>query len=190
MDVLRLTLAAGLIVHKLLWEFLRWKVRASNSQSKCAPTLRSMFVKTLKATVFVFLLVQALFLDLFPISNEPSVLRNTGAIIFLMGLSLAIVGRLQLGKNWLDLEDANVLADQSLVTRGVYAYIRHPIYSGDILLLIGLELALNSWLVLAMSVPLLIVVKQALAEEALLRHVYANYDSYCRQTKRFIPFIA
>ena len=190
MDVLRLTLAAGLILHKSLWEFLRWKLRASHRQSKRAPTPSSMLVKTLKATVFVFLVVQTLFLDLFPISNEPSVLRNAGAIIFLMGLSLAIVGRLQLGKNWLDLEDADVLADQSLVTRGVYAYIRHPIYSGDILLLIGLELALNSWLVLAVSVPLFIVVKQAVAEEALLRHVYANYDSYCRQTKRFIPFIA
>jgi protein-S-isoprenylcysteine O-methyltransferase Ste14 len=185
-----LTLAVGLIFHKLLWEVLRRKASARQNQKKHSPTLLSTSVKALKAVVFVFLIVQTVFLDLFPISESPARLQIAGMVIFVVGLALAIVGRLQLGKNWLDLEDAQVLSGQWLVTGGVYAYIRHPIYSGDILLLIGLELALNSWLVLAVSLPLLIVVKRAAAEEALLARAYPNYDRYCQQTKRFIPFIA
>ena len=189
MDGLRLILAAGLIVHKLLWEVLRRTARKPQSQSKRAPTLGSFFVKAAKAVVFVFLIVQTLFLDLLPISEEPGALRNAGAVIFFVGFCLAILGRLYLGKNWLDLEDAQVLSDQSLVTGGVYAYVRHPIYSGDILLLFGLQLALNSWLVAAVLIPLVIVIRQVLAEEALLLRAFPGYVSYCARTKRFIPFI-
>jgi protein-S-isoprenylcysteine O-methyltransferase Ste14 len=189
MDGLRLTLAAGLIFHKLLWELLRARARGPHNQSARSLTLRSMFVKAVKAAVFFFLIVQTLFLDLFPISEEPAHLKNAGAVIFFMGLSLAIVGRLQLGKNWLDLEDAQVRSNQSLVTGGVYAYVRHPIYGGDILLLLGLQLALNSWLVLAVVIPLVIVVRQVLAEEALLLSAFPGYVSYCARTKRFIPFV-
>jgi protein-S-isoprenylcysteine O-methyltransferase Ste14 len=189
MDGLRLTLASGLIFHKLLWELLRAKARRPQNQSTRSPTLRSMFVKAVKAAVFVFLIGQTLFLGLFPISEEPGHLRNAGAVIFFVGLSLAILGRLQLGKNWLDLEDARVRSDQSLVTGGVYAYVRHPIYGGDILLLFGLQLALNSWLVLAVVIPLVIVIRQVLAEEALLLRAFPGYVSYCARTKRFIPFV-
>jgi protein-S-isoprenylcysteine O-methyltransferase Ste14 len=110
-------------------------------------------------------------------------------VIFFVGLTLAILGRLQLGKNWLDLEDARVRSDQSLVTGGVYAYVRHPIYGGDILLLFGLQLALNSWLVLAIVIPLVIVIRQVLAEETLLLRAFPGYVSYCARTKRFIPFV-
>ena len=188
MDGLRLTLTAGLIFHKLLWELLRGKAHGAPKQSPGAP-LSTIFIKTVKAAVFVFLVVQSLFLELFPIREAPAALTNAGIAIFFLGLALAIVGRLQLGKNWLDLEDARVRSDQSLVTRGVYAYVRHPIYAGDILLLFGLELALNSWLVVAVIVPLVIVIRQVLAEEALLLRAFPGYVSYCARTKRFIPFL-
>jgi protein-S-isoprenylcysteine O-methyltransferase Ste14 len=188
-DGLRLVVAAGLIFHKLLWELLRGKARGARKQSPRPSTDASIFIKAVKAAVFVFLLAQTLFLDLFPIREESAALASAGAVVFFVGLALAIVGRLQLGKNWLDLEDAAVRSDQSLVTRGVYAYVRHPIYAGDILLLFGLELALNSWLVVAVIIPLVIVIRQVLAEEALLIHAFPGYVSYCARTKRFIPFL-
>jgi len=50
-------------------------------------------------------------------------------------------------------------------------------------------LALNSWLVLAVLVPFLIVIKQAIAEENLLTQAIPVYKAYCSRTKRFIPFI-
>jgi len=189
MDTLRLTLAAGLMFHKLLWEFLREKARGAQKQSPRSVTVSSIFVKAVKAAVFLFLVAQTLLLELLPIREEPATLRNAGTVIFFLGLALAIIGRLQLGKNWLDLEEARVRSDQSLVTRGVYAYVRHPIYAGDILLLFGLELALNSWLVVAVIIPLVIVIRQVLTEEALLQRAFPGYVSYCARTKRFIPFV-
>ena len=122
--------------------------------------------------------------------EQPIILQIVGSSIYLLGLTVAVLGRLQLGSNWVDIEDYRVLPEQSLVTRGVYHYVRHPIYSGDVLLLLGLELALNSWLVLAVPVFFLIVVRQAVAEEEMLSKSFLEYGAYCTRTKRFIPFIA
>ena len=66
-----------------------------------------------------------------------------GLILYTAGLAIAIIGRIELGKNWANIEDYQVLHEQKLVDKGMYRLIRHPIYSGDILLIFGLELALN-----------------------------------------------
>jgi len=190
MEPLRIVLFLGLVFHKLLWELLKKRNRLASVRRRPSGFLAKWFIKPLKALALAFLALQTLFLDLFPIVAQPSALRVWGTVIYFVGLGTAILGRVQLGKNWMDLEDFQVLPEQSLVTKGIYAYIRHPIYTGDILLLIGLQLALNSWLVLAVLIPLRIAVKQALAEESALAHGFPAYQTYCKRTKRFIPFIA
>ena len=190
MNALRIALFLGLVLHKLLWEFLKKRGRIPAVQCPSTGLPAKRFVKPLKKLVLAFLIIQTLFLDLLPIAAEPSILRLWGTVIYFTGLSTALLGRLQLGKNWVDIEDYQVLPEQSLTTGGIYRYIRHPIYTGDIVLLVGLELALNSWLVLAVIVPLVITVKQALAEEALLRQAFPSYQAYCDRTKRFIPFVS
>ncbi len=186
---LRLILFLGLIIHKLLWEVLKIRHRGPTPSQKPIKSSGSWPVKIVKGTILTFLGFQALFLDIFPISDQPGHLRLIGTALYFVGLATAVTGRLQLGKNWADLEDYQVLPEQSLVTAGIYNYIRHPIYAGDILLLAGLELALNSWLVLGVSIPLAIAIRQALKEEALLSRVFPHYHGYCTRTKRFIPFI-
>jgi protein-S-isoprenylcysteine O-methyltransferase Ste14 len=99
------------------------------------------------------------------------------------------VSRLQLGSNWSDIETAKVLRDQAVVAIGVYRYIRHPIYVGDLLLLIGLQLSLNSWLVIAALLISPVVLWQAITEEKMLVESLPGYGAYCMRTKRFIPFV-
>jgi protein-S-isoprenylcysteine O-methyltransferase Ste14 len=72
----------------------------------------------------------------------------------------------------------------------LYRYIRHPIYVGDLLLLAGLELSLNSWLVAGVIVMAPFVLWKAIREEQVLARALPDYDSYRMKTKRFIPFIA
>lgn len=182
-------MVAGLLVHKLFWEIMKRREKAARSASR-RPSLAVQCVKLVKIAVLLFLVVQALFLDLLPISEKPSVLRVVGASVFLIGLATAIAGRWQLGDNWVDLEEYQVVPRQAVVAHGLYRYIRHPIYTGDLLLLTGLQLALNSWLVLGVCVPAAVIIRQAYAEEALLLRDLSGYDSYCRRTKRFIPFVA
>ena len=189
MVTLRLILFVGLIFHKLVWELMKRRGGVPQAKQECSKRPWQHLVKFFKTMVLCFLAVQTLFLDLFPISDQPTVLTIIGTGIFFAGLATALVGRLQLGKNWVDLEDYQLLPGQSLVTHGIYRYIRHPIYTGDILLLVGLELALNSWLVVAVFILLLLIIRQALAEEALLARAFPDYNAYRARTHRFIPFL-
>jgi protein-S-isoprenylcysteine O-methyltransferase Ste14 len=189
LEILRLILFLGLILHKLLWEVLKIRDGALRASQKPIDTSGSWPVKILKAVILVFLGFQTLFLDIFPISDQAGYLKLIGTALYFVGLTTAVTARLQLGNNWADLEDYQVLPEQSLVTTGIYGYIRHPIYTGDILLLAGLELALNSWLVLAVSITLAVAIRQALKEEILLSQVFSDYHEYCTRTKRFVPFI-
>lgn len=188
MSLLRLFLFSGLVLHKLLWEISKRRGEHPKSTERKL-SLAKHGIKYSKAAVLAFLVVQTLFLDVFPISNQSSLIRIIGTVIYSVGLAMAILGRIQLGKNWVDLEDYQVLPGQSVVSNGIYRYIRHPIYTGDVLLLIGLELALNSWLVLATAILIPIVVRQALQEEVLLSKGLPGYSEYRKRTKMFIPFV-
>ena len=189
MFFLRVIYVAGMAVHKLVWEVLKRRdSRPEPAAEPVSPTKR--LVKLFKAMVLGAIILQTLFVPDFPqISKRPFWLRVVGTVIYFVGLATAILGRLQLGDNWVDLEDYQVIPEQALVTKGLYRFIRHPIYAGDILLLLGLELALNSWLVLG-TVPLTaVVLRQAKAEEEVLSDSFTNYEEYRQQSKMLIPFI-
>lgn len=188
MDILRLVLFAGLVFHKFVWEAMKIGGRAPSAPPRSSSVFKRL-VKYAKSAVLIGLVIQTLFLDLFPISDRPAELRVWGVVLFAVGLAVAVVGRLQLGKNWANLEDYQLLQGQALVKTGLYQYVRHPIYTGDLLLLVGLELALNSWLVLGVLVPLIVVLRQTSAEELLLAKALDGYEEYRKNTKRFIPFV-
>ncbi len=59
-------------------------------------------------------------------------LEGIGLAVFLLGLALAIWARVYLGRNWG--MPMSQKADPELVTTGPYSSVRHPIYSGIILL--------------------------------------------------------
>lgn len=189
MRLLRLALGMGLLLHKALWEAMKPQGAQEAVASSPPPGLQKRAVKGAKVVALGFLVLQTLALDVAPISKRPGSLRVFGLAIYAFGLLVAVLGRLQLGRNWANVEDAQVLPDQQLVKDGIYRYIRHPIYAGDLLLLAGLQLALNSWLVLGALLPLGIVLKRTSAEEALLSERFAEYPQYQKRTKRLIPFV-
>lgn len=189
MLLLRVYLLAGLIIHKLVWETLK-RQRANPRANVDSPkSTRLLLVKVVKIGILLGIAAQTLMPDVLPIAHEATSLRIIGAAIYTAGLLMAIVGRLQLGVNWSDIEDAQVIRDQAVVASGLYRFIRHPIYVGDLLLLIGLELSLNSWLVIVAVLIAPVVLRQAISEEKLLLQSLPGYGAYCLRTKRFIPFV-
>jgi protein-S-isoprenylcysteine O-methyltransferase Ste14 len=189
MDWLRIFLFSGMLLHKLVWEVMKSSGPASRKPRPAFTLTPKTIVKLGKSAVLLFLLVQTLFLDILPITGSPGTLRMIGTAIYVLGLATAIIGRLQLGRNWANLEDAQVLSNQRLVQDGIYRFIRHPIYTGDLLLILGLELALNSWLVVLFFALAAVVVRQTLAEEAILARSFPEYQGYRSRSKMFIPFV-
>jgi protein-S-isoprenylcysteine O-methyltransferase Ste14 len=184
LDPLRLYLLAGLVAHKVLWEWLK------RGQSRSPrPALAVRAVKVVKMVVLIGIVAQALLPTVAPISNDVFLTRPLGVLLFTLGLATAMAARWQLGSNWTDIESAAVLPEHAVVSRGIYRYVRHPIYAGDVVMLIGLELALNSWLVLGAIALAPVVMRQAIGEERALRATLPGYAEYCARTKRFIPFV-
>ncbi len=189
MDLLRIVLFLGMVFHKLVWDVMKRREGTQRALRKSFKIGPKSALKLFKSLFLVFLIVQTLFLDILPISDQPTTLRIVGLIIFFTGLAISVTGRIQLSNNWVDLEDFQVLPEQKLVKSGIYRYIRHPIYSGDTLLVIGLELALNSWLVIGALCLIPIVYKQALDEEAVLSQAFPDYEDYKMETKMFVPYL-
>jgi protein-S-isoprenylcysteine O-methyltransferase Ste14 len=182
--VLRIFLFLGLVVRRANLEAMK-RAQARPDTRPARVTL----VKVIKGGVQLFLAAQALFLDVWPIPDAPPALRAAGVVLFALGLATTIASRRRLGKNWVDLEEAQILREHRLVTDGLYRYIRHPIYTADLLLFTGMQLALASGLVVAVLPLVVILVRQSAREEVQLEQAFPGYAEYRRRTKRFIPFV-
>ena len=78
---------------------------------------------------------------------------------------------------------------QPVVSTGPYAYVRHPMYSGALLLLAAMPLALGSWLSVLLLVPFFPVLAwRILDEEDFLRKNLPGYAEYMRRVQyRLVP---
>jgi protein-S-isoprenylcysteine O-methyltransferase Ste14 len=84
-----------------------------------------------------------------------------------------------------------VAADQTVISTGPYAIVRHPMYSGSLLYVLGVPLALGSWWgLLVVPVLLLTLIWRLFDEEAVLQERLAGYADYARTVcYRLIPCV-
>lgn len=186
MLILQIYLFFGLVLHKVVWEVLK----RSNSEKPRENTSKSLvLIKAVKIAILIGIMVQIWLPDVLPIATDSTGVRVAGIIIYTIGLTMALAARFQLGENWANIETGQVLNRQNVVANGIYRYVRHPIYVGDLLLLFGLELALNSWLVVGVVILAPVVLLKAINEERMLTEELPGYSAYRHRSKRFIPFV-
>jgi protein-S-isoprenylcysteine O-methyltransferase Ste14 len=84
-----------------------------------------------------------------------------------------------------------VMEGQTTISTGPYGLVRHPMYSGAVVLLIGVPIALGSWWGLITIPPLVaVIVWRLLDEERLLIDKLPGYPEYrARVTHRLIPYL-
>lgn len=115
-------------------------------------------------------------------------LAPAGLILMWLGLAIRIWSVVTLGASFRTTVEVD--ADQPLVESGPYRYVRHPSYTGILLLAAGYGVALGNWLSLAIlvAVPLVTTIRRITVEEATLTEVLgAPYESYKHRTKRLLP---
>lgn len=114
----------------------------------------------------------------------------TGAIgiaLCALGIGLAIWARACLGRNWGT--PMSRKEDPDLVTGGPYAVIRHPIYTGLLLAMIGSVLGKNPFWVLLLPTAAYLIYS-ARREETLMAELFPDrYPAYRRRTKMLVPFL-
>ncbi|HET7048059.1 MAG TPA: isoprenylcysteine carboxylmethyltransferase family protein [Solirubrobacteraceae bacterium] len=116
------------------------------------------------------------------------ILQVVGLILFASGLGLALWARIYLGRNWgMPMTER---AEPELVTSGPYRFVRHPIYSGVLLALLGTALATNLYWLIVLAFLGAYFTYSATVEERLMTTSFPDqYASYKAHTKMLIPFV-
>jgi protein-S-isoprenylcysteine O-methyltransferase Ste14 len=137
-------------------------------------------------------------LGAFPLAWVPALqIAGHRVAVFLFGVATIVSGSLlrrhcfrMLGTSFTG--DVRASADQQVVTRGAYAFLRHPSYTAGILLNTGMGIALGSWASAALLLTASFAVylyRMAVEERALLEAIGEPYQQFLRTRKRLIPFV-
>jgi protein-S-isoprenylcysteine O-methyltransferase Ste14 len=117
------------------------------------------------------------------------------ASVSVMGDALIVLGSLLffvvLRENPFSTATIRIVESQTIISTGPYARVRHPMYTGMLVFLAGIPLALGSWWGLfAVLAMLPAFIWRLLDEERLLRQRLPGYTGYQREVKyRLLPYI-
>jgi protein-S-isoprenylcysteine O-methyltransferase Ste14 len=126
--------------------------------------------------------------------SVPAATIGAERLAFLMGLTLITLGIglrqyavRTLGKYFTG--EVSTQAGQALIQTGPYRWVRHPGYTGSLISLIGLGLALTNWLSLCSLVLVLLglIYRIRVEERTLVEAFGPAYRQYMQRTKRLIP---
>ncbi|GBE91641.1 methyltransferase family protein [Nostoc cycadae] len=140
-----------------------------------------------------FCLIAIIPLDLF----QFHLLSKPGTLISSLGLLLFIVGwwiiSLSFKENTFAAPVVKHQTDrqQIVIDTGVYSLVRHPMYAGAILLMIGMPLWLESYAAVLYSIlPILLLIVRVQFEEKFLRQELKGYDVYTERVRyKLLPYL-
>lgn len=110
-----------------------------------------------------------------------------GLALTAVGVGISIWARLSLGSNWSGM--VTLKEDHQLVGTGLYRWIRHPIYTGILLAMVGTAMiAGNLRACLAVVLALATLYFKARREERFLREEFGTrFEEHSRRTGMFLP---
>jgi protein-S-isoprenylcysteine O-methyltransferase Ste14 len=118
----------------------------------------------------------------------PAAFAVTGLVAFWAGLAVRVWAVVTLGRSFSTFVRAD--AGQAVVTHGPYRWVRHPSYTGLLLIALGIGLGARNWLSLLICavVPMLGLLPRIAVEESELARVLGEeYRGYQRRTRRLVP---
>jgi len=121
-------------------------------------------------------------------SSVPPAVSLIGDVAVAVGLGVVVLVVIQ---NSYASTTVQVASGQKVVSTGLYGLVRHPMYTGNALMLVGLPLALGSYWALALVVPGVAVLAARIHdEEKLLREELDGYREYTQKVRsRLIPYV-
>jgi protein-S-isoprenylcysteine O-methyltransferase Ste14 len=114
--------------------------------------------------------------------------QGCGVFICAVGIAFAIWARIHIGKNWgMPMSQKE---KPELVTTGPYRFVRHPIYTGVCIAMIGSVITEGfMWLIWFALLGGYFIYSAKKEEKSLLLQFPDKYPEYMRRTKMLIPFI-
>jgi protein-S-isoprenylcysteine O-methyltransferase Ste14 len=167
-----------------------WKISARSIKS--AAEQQNLAARLARMPVWVgFVLFVAVWVHPFgPIAIRRTVLSDPlGVAVCVMGLFVAIWSRKTLGAEWS--RDVELKQEHKLVERGPYRLIRHPIYTGHLLMGLGTAIASGSLVAFAGLASFVagFWIKLNQEERLLVRAFPDQYPAYKARAKALIPYV-
>ena len=121
-------------------------------------------------------------------STVPAWVSVVGDLLVALGL---LVDLLVFRANTYGASNVQVTEGQTVISTGPYAIVRHPMYAGVLVMVVGTPLALGSlWGLLLVLVTVPVLVWRILDEESLLEHELSGYTAYTRRVRhRLVPYV-
>ncbi len=121
-------------------------------------------------------------------STVPAAVSVVGLVLVAVGLTIAMLVTIQ---NGYAAANVKVESGQQLSSTGWYGFVRHPMHFGNVILMIGVPLALGSyWGLLIVIVGLAVLALCINDEEALLTQELAGYPEYMNKVHyRLVPYV-
>ena len=112
-----------------------------------------------------------------------------GLVAVALGLAFSVVARHRLGGNWSS--DVTVKEEHELIRSGPYAVVRHPIYTGLLLALLGTAIAIDRWRALIGFAVLAggLIYKIGAEERFMAEQFGGTYARYRAEVPALIPFL-
>ncbi|MGD1047449.1 MAG: isoprenylcysteine carboxylmethyltransferase family protein [Candidatus Krumholzibacteriaceae bacterium] len=118
----------------------------------------------------------------------PHAFRLAGGVLMIVGGTLLAAGLVRLGRGLTPLPYPRDGAE--LVQTGPFALVRHPMYSGGVVLALGWALCVRGWLTLLYVVVLFVFVDmKSRREEKWLAEKFSTYATYKKRVRKLIPFV-
>lgn len=147
-------------------------------------TPKDIFYVSLQVILFITYLFRISSIDF----HTSYLLRVTGLTFSIMGIALVVISSITLKQNLTPFPSPK--DNSTLITSGVYKYIRHPIYTGILFTIAGYGVYSENTLRLLVFITLLLLFISKLSfEETLLMKKFPEYKVYKTQTAALFPGI-
>lgn len=134
------------------------------------------------------LLVFCAFDHRFVWSPVPPIVSIVGDVLVALGLFIDLI---VFRENSYGGSTVQIFEGQQVISTGLYGRVRHPMYVGVLVMMIGVPLALGSWwglVILALIIPVLVL--RILDEEKLLKNDLQGYREYTQKVRyRLVPYL-
>ncbi|MBA7555341.1 hypothetical protein ES705_48001 [subsurface metagenome] len=136
--------------------------------------------------------IGAIILPVFDYRNQWSTIPFTVEIISLVVTNIGlIIMDIAMVQNAYASKLLDINKDQKLIDTGLYSHVRHPLYSGAVLMILGMPIALGSWIsLIPAAIGVLALIIRIKFEEEMLIKGMDGYDEYRTRVKyKIIPKI-
>ena len=184
MTIINLVVATGIT---LIYARVFINFRDAKKQEEQKKKEVKSIVETVSMSAFFLVCAIVTLFKIGTFNFHNTILNIFALIVYIIGIMFNLLGRFYLGHNWGN--NVVIYKDHTLITKGVYSIVRHPLYASIIWMLYAVGILYQNYLVIILNSIIFIpfMTYRAKQEEKELMLVFKEYKDYQNKVGMFFP---